>query len=189
MKKFLSILLSLMIVISLFVVPFTALAAEIQESKSINSFINGITELAREYDADKDFEIKEEQVAPFSIIANENTSPSQEYTDLDFQTARLIVRADGKFDTFGAKEHISGFEDFHILQYESPEAAMSAYEQYKTMSEIKNVTPDTVVDALQDEDSDSEFLDPDIIKNQKYLCEWGARQNTGKQAFGLYGRS
>ena len=172
MKKFLCVLLSLAIVISLFVVPFTALAADNQESKSINSFINGITELSREYDAKKNFKIKEEQIAPFSMDAERNASSKQEYSLLDFQTARLIVRADCKFDTLGAKEHISGFEDFHILQYGSPEAAMSAYEQYKTMPKIENVAPDTVVDALQNEDSDSEFLDSDIIKNQEYLCEW-----------------
>ena len=103
MKKFLSILLSLMMVISLFVVPFTALAADNQEGKNINSFINGITELSREYDADKDFEIKEEQIALFSMDAERNVSSEQEYTLLDFQTARLIVRADGKFYTLGAK--------------------------------------------------------------------------------------
>lgn len=39
------------------------------------------------------------------------------------------MRADSKFNIYGALEEVSGFEDFHILQYESPEAAMSAYGQ------------------------------------------------------------
>ena len=56
-------------------------------------------------------------------------STETEYTLQDFQTARLIIRADGNFDKCGALEDVSGFEDFHILQYESPEVAMYAYGQ------------------------------------------------------------
>ena len=160
----------------LFIVPFTALAADNQESKNINRFINGITELSREYDSDKDFEIKEEQVTPFSMDGNGTESLSQEYTDLDFQTARLIVRADGKFDTLGAKEHISGFEDFHILQYESPEAAKYAYEQLQRKKNVAEVAPDLVCTYCE---HDSE--NPDIISKDEFLNDWSRDRTQSKR--------
>ena len=176
MKKFLCVLLSLAIVISLFIVPFTALAAGSQENNDINSFIDGITELSREYDAEKDFEIKKEKIAPFSMDAERNVSSEQEYTLLDFQTARLIVRADGKFDIFGAKEHISGFEDFHILQYESPEAAMSAYEQLQRKKNVTEVTPDLVCTYC---DHDPE--NPDLISKDEFLNDWSRDRTQSKR--------
>jgi len=75
MKKLISTLLVLVTVISSFTVSFTALAADKQESDSINSFINGTTELAREYDADKEFIVPENdesnQIQSFSA---ENTT-------------------------------------------------------------------------------------------------------------------
>lgn len=91
------------------------------ESKEINNFIDGVVELTQEYDKGKEFVAPEEdetaQIQPFSAQNSEEVTDSTEpeYTLQDFQTARLIVRADGKFDDFDALEHISGFEDYHIL--------------------------------------------------------------------------
>lgn len=157
MKKVLSFLLSMIMFISLFMVSFTVLAIENRESNDINSFINGITELSRKYDADKEFTVAENnepmQIQAFSAsntIDKPDDNAEQEYTDIDFQTARLIVRASGKFDTFGAKEDVSGFEDFHILQYESPEAAMSAYNILLSEDNVVAVEPDSIVEIVSD---------------------------------------
>ncbi len=179
MKKVFSVFMSLILMLFMFSPCFGVFAAPLQEeweSKELTGFISGITQLAQEYDKGKDFVVPEnDETAQIQTFSAENITDNSnsKYTLQDFQTARLIVRANGNFDNCNALEHISGFEDFHILQYESPEAAITAYEQYKTMSEIENVAPDEVVNALQDEGSDSELLDSDIIKNQKYLCQWG----------------
>lgn len=177
MKKLISTLLVLVTVISSFTVSFTALAADKQESDSINSFINGITELAREYDADKEFIVPEndesKQIQSFSA---ENTTDKtdnnakQEYTLQDFQTARLIVRASGIFDKFGALEDVSGFEDFHIFQYESPEAAMEACTNLQAEKNVTNVAPDVVIDGLQGDIS--KILSESELNNKKHLCDW-----------------
>lgn len=135
MKKLIGILVACILAMSSALTGFVVYAEEEKESKGINNFIDGIVELTHEYDKEKEFVAPEEdetaQIQAFSARNSEEVTDSTkpEYTLQDFQTARLIVRADGKFDEFGAKEHVSGFEDYHILQYDSPEAAMSAYGQ------------------------------------------------------------
>ncbi len=102
-----------------------------------------------------------------------------EYTLQDFQTARLIVRADSKFNKCGALEDISGFEDFHILQYESPETAMEAYINLKAEKNVKSVAPDEVVAPLQGKKvktvSESELEEKD------YLCDWSVNRTQSKR--------
>lgn len=177
MKKLICVLLSFVMVISLFAGLFTALAAESQESSNIDSFIDGITKLVQEYDVGKEFTTSEndESMQIQSFFAENTTDETsnnaeQEYTLQDFQTARLIVRANDKFDEFGAKEHVSGFEDFHILQYESPEAAMEACTNLQAEKNVTNVAPDVVIDGLQGDIS--ETLSESELNNKKHLCDW-----------------
>ena len=177
MKKLICILLSFVMVISLFAGSFTTLAAESQESSNIDSFIDGITKLVQEYDVGKEFTTPEndESIQIQSFFAEDTTDETDnnaelEYTLQDFQTARLIVRADSKFNKYGALEDVSGFEDFHILQYESPEAAMSAYNQLQNEKNVTNVAPDVVIDGLQGDIS--ETLSESELNNKKHLCDW-----------------
>ena len=142
MKKFLSSLLSAVIIVFATVVGFTPAAAEANKtdaSNDINGFIDGITKLVQEYDESKEFTTPEndEPMQIQSFFAENTTDETsnnaeQEYILHDFQTARLIVCANGKFNQYGALEDVSGFEDFHILQYESPETAMLAFKQLQS---------------------------------------------------------
>lgn len=177
MKKLICILLSFVMVISLFTGSFTTLAAESQESSNIDSFIDGITKLVQEYDVGKEFTTPEndESIQIQSFFAEDTTDETDnnaelEYTLQDFQTARLIVRADSKFNKYGALEDVSGFEDFHILQYESPEAAMEACTNLQAEKNVTNVAPDVVIDGLQGDIS--ETLSESELNNKKHLCDW-----------------
>lgn len=187
MKKVLSILLSFATVISLFITPFAAFAEPLLENREqaeINEFIDGITKLAREHDADKDFTVAEDdetaQIQAFSaenkIDATDNNA-EQEYTLQDFQTARLIVRANGKFNKYGALEDVSGFEDFHILQYESPEAAMAAYNQFQLEKSIISIAPDLIVSAKQGTEPSQE----ENMQMTENLCEWSVQRTQSKR--------
>ena len=175
MKKVISILMAFVIAISSALTGFAVYAEEEKESKGINNFIDGIVELTHEYDKGKEFVTPEENEtaqiqAFFAQISEEVTdSTKPEYTLQDFQTARLIVRANDKFDEFGAKEHVSGFEDFHILQYESPEAAMEACTNLQAEKNVTNVAPDVVIDGLQGDIS--ETLSESELNNKKHLCD------------------
>ena len=138
MKKLICIIMSAIIIIMLFMPSFTICAADTNESKKITEFTNGIADLARKYDSEKEFVTPEEnetaQIQAFFAQNSEEVTDSTkpEYTLHDFQTARLIVCANGKFNQYGALEDVSGFEDFHILQYESPETAMLAFKQLQS---------------------------------------------------------
>lgn len=182
MKKLICIIMSAIIIIMLFMPSFTICAADTNESKKITEFTNGIADLARKYDSEKEFVTPEEnetaQIQAFSAQNSEEDTDSTEteYTLQDFQTARLIVRADSKFNKYGALEDVSGFEDFHILQYESPEAAMVAFKQIKDEKNITKIAPDEVVAGLQGEISENTV---DVSKD--YLCAWSTDRTQSKR--------
>lgn len=186
MKKLICIIMSAIIIIMLFMPSFTICAADTNESKKITEFTNGIANLARKYDSEKEFVTSEgnetAQIQAFSaenkVDETDNTA-TQEYTLQDFQTARLIVRANGKFDEFGAKEHVSGFEDFHILQYESPETTMEAYINLKAEKNVKSVAPDEVVAPLQGKKVKT--VSASELEEKDYLCDWSVNRTQSKR--------
>ena len=126
MKKLICIIMSAIIIIMLFMPSFTICAADTNESKKITEFTNGIADLARKYDSGKEFFTSEEdetvQIQAFSARNSEEVTDSTkpEYTLQGFQTARLIVRANDKFDEFGAKEHVSGLRTFIFYNMKVP---------------------------------------------------------------------
>ena len=182
MKKLICIIMSAIIIIMLFIPSFTICAADTNESKRITEFTNGIADLARKYDSGKEFVAPEEdetaQIQAFSARNSEEVTDSTktEYTLQDYQTARLIVRANGNFDKCGALEDVSGFEDFHILQYESPEAAMLAFKQLQSEKNITKIAPDEVVAGLQGEISENT-----VGISKDYLCAWSADRTQSKR--------
>ncbi len=185
MKKVISVVIATVIAISSFVMAFAAPLQETREIKELNSFINGITELAREYDKGKDFVVpdndKTAQIQTFSAgntTDDTDNNTEQEYTLQDFQTARLIVRADGSFDDFGALEDISGFEDFHILQYKSSEEAMAAYDLLQSEKNITEVTLDEVCTYCGYEGTPE---NPDIISKDEFLNDWSRDRTQSKR--------
>ena len=184
MKRAISILIAFVIAMSSALTSFAVYAEEEKESKGINNFIDGIVELTHEYDKGKEFVTPEEdetaQIQAFSARNSEEVTDSTEteYTLQDFQTARLIIRADGNFDKCGALEDVSGFEDFHILQYESPEAAMDAYGQLQKEKNILEVDLDLVCTYCGYESSPD---DPDIIPKDEFLNDWSRDRTQSKR--------
>ena len=184
MKRAISILIAFVIAMSSALTGFAVYAEEEKESKGINNFIDGIVELTHEYDKEKEFVAPEEdetaQIQAFSARNSEEVTDSTEteYTLQDFQTARLIVRANSKFNKYGALEDVSGFEDFHILQYESPEAAMDAYGQLQKEKNILEVDLDLVCTYCGYESSPD---DPDIIQKDEFLNDWSRDRTQSKR--------
>ncbi len=183
MKKLVSVLLSLILIFSVISVTITTYAEEWNEEKSINNFIDGIVGLSREYDADKEFEIIEDEytdnITVNQFYSNGVISETEELNSLDFQTARLIVRANDNFDDYGALEHVSGFEDFHILQYGSPKAAESAYQDLKNSNKIESVHPDAILSNIRKSDvSDSNQISTDT---STILCDWSLDRTQSKR--------
>lgn len=182
MKRAISILVACILAMSSALTGFAVYAEEEKESKGINNFIDGIVELTHEYDKGKEFVTPEEnetaQIQAFFAQNSEEVTDSTkpEYTLQDFQTARLIVCANGKFNQYGALEDVSGFEDFHILQYESPEAAMSAYNQLQNEKNVIEVDLDLVCTY-----ADSTPDNPELILKDEFLNDWSRDRTQSKR--------
>ncbi|MCH5188920.1 MAG: hypothetical protein J1F37_00005, partial [Oscillospiraceae bacterium] len=73
--------------------------------KMIENFSENGVELVQKYDEGKEFEAVTEE--------------TDELDDLQFQTARLFVKCSSKFSKMGAEEVVSGFLNWHILQFSS----------------------------------------------------------------------
>ena len=184
MKKIISILLSFTFIFSAISVSITTYAEEFIEDKSINNFINGIVELSHEYDEGKDFipvdETNSNGATATQFYSNGEVTETDEDNLLDFQTARLIVRADKPFNTYGAVEHVQGFQDFHILQYENPTFAEVAYAKLKTSDKIKSVCPDTVVYNVTQSDTNV-LNETKSIDATSHLCNWSLDRTQSKR--------
>lgn len=136
MKKLLCTLISIIILILSISVSFPVFAQEI-EMKKIETFSENCIELVQEYDEGKEFEAVTEE--------------TDELDDLQFQTARLFVKCSSKFNKMGAEEKVSGFENWHILQFSSPAEAKKAYLYYKEQKKVEAVEPDVAFNVELDE--------------------------------------
>lgn len=173
MKKVISILIAVIIAVLPLGAGFSVFAKGSDSNNSLNEFVNGIVELTHEYDANKEFSAKD-GIDSVQTYSSENNL--EEYTLQDFQTARLIVRANKKFDDFAALKHVSGFEDFHILQYESPEVAMYAYNQLQSEKNVKEVDLDLVCTY-----ADSTPDNPELILKDEFLNDWSLDRTQSKR--------
>ena len=156
MKKVFSMFLSFIIFLFIFSPCFDVLAvdldAHIYEKKTaqIKEFSSDLNKLFDEYD----LETENSSVFSAASETEEKALISEDgiYTSDSFETARLIVYSDEKFDTKGAVKHLNGYENMHVLQYETPEQAADAYEKYSKDESIDSVEPDIVLSL--DEDTD-----------------------------------
>lgn len=176
MKKVISILIAVIIAVLPLCAGFSVFAKGSDSNNSLNEFVNGIVELTHEYDVNKEFPVKDgsDSVQTYSLENN-----GDEYTLHDFQTARLIVRANKKFDDFAALKHVSGFEDFHILQYESPKVAMDAYEIMQTDNNVISVSPDIVINGCTGDVT--EIISPNEASEGTHICDWSTDRTQSKR--------
>ena len=153
MKNIICIVLCISLFSSIICVPVSAITENTKNS-NISGFISGISELVQKYDANKYFEVTSEDII-FESISDDApayfsaSSVSENETDdvpeLDFQTCRLIIQSDIDFNNYGAVEVVSGFENFHILQYETEPDTKNAYEKLLNNPDVISVDVDAVV--------------------------------------------
>ena len=153
MRNIICILLSISLVVSILCVPVSATTEEIRSS-DISGFINGINELIQKYDANKDFEVTSENILSESIsdeapmyysASSVSENEIDDVHEIDFQTCRLIVQSDIDFNNYNAVKIVSGFENFHILQYETEVDTKKAYENLLNDPDIISVDIDAVI--------------------------------------------
>jgi len=143
MKKILCTLISFAILVLSISISFPVFAEDF-EMKQIENFSENGVKLVQKYDEGKDFEAVDEE--------------TDELDDLQFQTARLFVKCSSKFNKMGAEKVVSGFEDWHILQFSSPEEAKKAYLYYKEQKKIEAVEPDVALNVeFEEADTFAEY--------------------------------
>lgn len=89
----------------------------------------------------------------------------------EFQTARLIVKAAGTIEHYGALSAAEGYNDLHILQYADAAAAYAAYVRYQSDANVQYVQPSHRV-----------TLDAEVSDASKTYNTWGASV-IGTEAF------
>ncbi len=188
MKKILSIFLSLMLLIMSVADGFSALSLENDTSSNLDTFASNLVEMIRTYDntveENNDFEYIDDLTEEFPIIYAEQMYNSLHLNDkedslyendfIDYKSAedfglppnafdlnRLIVKSRNNIDYFGAVDCVNGYRDLYILQYDSLEATISAYEYYLSLDSIEYVEPDLI---QQVQDNDEENISPDSRK-------------------------
>ena len=163
MKKAISIILLFIIVSTTLSIGFTAYA-NVLDQKSLDNFIVNTCDVIQEYDSDKEFTVDDNECN-------------------DFQSCRLIVKATGSFDTFGAKENIKGFEDIHILQYKSVSDTKSAYNKLKDEKNVESIGIDKIVSPLLDDNNEEKDTSTDFIPRSSngHLCDWATERTQSAQ--------
>ncbi len=112
------------------------------------------------------------QVGGLLMSVNESDGlPGKEYTDNSiFETARLIVKSQGKIDTLDASSVVYGYDGLWVLQFDSSNDAAEAYGYYSTRAGVEYVEPDKLLGI-----TDPAIInqDPVVISETKEYLSWG----------------
>lgn len=141
MKKIISIILSMLIVISSISVGIYTYADE-KDSDGIEEFINEASEMIAEFDSDKNYDVSSES--------------------MDFQTCRLIVEQSQHFNELNAVAVADGFENFHIVQFANEKDTEIAYNYYSASEDVISVSVDTVTELCNYNPDNSDFDTYDV---------------------------
>lgn len=140
MKKLASVILSVTIILSSFIFSKGKTLIAKAEENAIQSFINQTIKLIKENDADKVFVAENEEKLETSSYA----FSVDETEDTTFQTCRLIVQANKEIEKLNSIGIASGFLDYYIVQFASPDDAEKAYQYYLNCDYVISVSPERV---------------------------------------------
>lgn len=157
MKKILSVLLSFCILFSSVSV---ASALDIELPKSLNSFTEDVAELINDYE-----ELYSSENAVFFTAADDGESEDIESTN------RLIVKSTEKIDTLNAINSVSGYNDLHILQFETYEDCKAALEYYSSLSCVEYVQEDGIVTETAIEETEPTVNEAAIDISSQYQSD------------------
>ena len=179
MKKIISTVICISLLISIICVPVSATSKNTEEA-NINDFINGVTYLAQTYDAGKEFEVTSENISSESFSedalsyfseASVSENETVDESELDFQTCRLVVKSDKYPEKFNSVEIVSGYKNYYIIQFENEQDTQVAYEGYKNARYITDVDVDSPVFLRNGETTITSEEEPHEVP--KCLESWG----------------
>ena len=164
MRKFLSLILSLIILLSSFSQGLISFASSDASVSDLYDFADDLSALIRDYGEENYADRNDVDDVMASVdrffansVNNEDVLPLSH-----FETKRLIVKSHRKIDELGAVECVSGYNDLYILQYDSMLSAKTAYEKYLTLNYVEYVEVDTIYSVCEDT-LPGEIIDEDNI--------------------------
>ena len=183
LKRLISVLMSIMLVVLSVIDGFSAFALEQDDSLELDAFATKLIEMVRnheksietedelpddEFDVDFPIEYYNTENSVINFYSNNEPTNDKKYEyDKRFSTGRLIVKSKYDIDLQGAKDCISGYKDLYILQYNTYIEAQKAYEYYKTLDIIEYVEPDITRRMQSDGEIGIPGINPDIIEDVK----------------------
>ncbi len=124
----------------------TFIGSEVRSNISLNEFSNELNEMI-EHNTDLYEAASEETIDDVAV-----TYDGTDYSYNDFATCRLIIRSYKSFEnSYGADEAVTGYEDLQVIQYESVEETIDAFESLSSKSSVSSVIPDTEIDIVTEE--------------------------------------
>ena len=168
MKKIISSILCVSLLASIICIPVSA-TDEVVVSESIEEFCEDVNEMIKEY-SDSEF------VTPDFIEEEQTTENTEQEIEINY-CPRLIVQSDKPIDTYNAIDVVSGFSNFHIVQFENEDDTNYAYDKYRNNSDVISVEYDISYNAFtyttEDNTKKNTEMTFEDYENGWYLNETG----------------
>lgn len=113
----------------------------------------------KEIDVKVDDDIQIDDVQGISFDLSESLNAD------DFASMRLMVLSDDPSVFEGKNNVIGQYGNLYLMQFDSPEAAMQAYDYYKDI--VTAVEPDISVEVASNVDADKEDVDTDTVNDDE----------------------
>ena len=153
MKKIISTILCVALLTSIICIPVSAMGEDIASVVSFEENQISLDEFSNELN-----EMIEDNAALYEEASEETTDEvavtydGTDYSYNDFATCRLIIRSYKSYEkSYGADEAVTGYEDLQVIQYESVEETIDAFESLSSKSSVSSVIPDTEIDITTEE--------------------------------------
>lgn len=91
-----------------------------------------------------------------------------------YQTQRLIVKSKYDIDSLDSVSVVEGYNDLHIVQFDSEKSAKAAQEYYENQNRIEYVEPDLVVSTAEYDEVETTAADDDMGINYGEHLSWGS---------------
>lgn len=125
---------------------------------NVIGFFSGDTP-EKEIDVKVDDDIQIDDVQGISFDLSESLNAD------DFASMRLMVLSDDPSVFEGKNNVIGQYGNLYLMQFDSPEAAMQAYDYYKDI--VTAVEPDISVEVASNVDADKEDVDTDTVNDDE----------------------
>ena len=91
-----------------------------------------------------------------------------------YQTQRLIVKSKYDVDPLDSVAIVEGYNDLHIVQFDSEESAKAAQEYYEKQNRIEYAEPDLVVSAAEYDEVETTAADENMGISYGNHLSWGS---------------